>query len=461
MQNPSAVTVAPVSDLQDRPDIQDRKAPGRSILLWTIAALFLLNCLNYIDRLLFSVAQEMIKVDLGLSDFQLGLIGGPAFALLYTIFSFPIARLADQGRRVTIIAFSLTLWSAMTAFCGMAANFTQMLIGRAAVSIGEAGCTPASHSLISDAFPAERRTTMISIFAVAGPVGAIVAAVGGGALIAAYGWRASFIVCGVAGILLALLFRATVPEPGRSQLGDRPAFLPTIRYLLSRRSFAMVAVAGGVAGLGSYANQQYMVSFLMRAHGLPLATASLLMGIVIGGVGIFFTLIGGPLMDVGKRRYPRIRVWLPAAGLLWCGALYATAFQVPTVGLAVALMVFASMGQHFYMPAMYTHGQDVAPPHMRAMASAIIIAVSAVIGYGLGPPLVGLVSDTLAELARASAGLSRAQCEGVLGGPCAAASARGLRLSLSFGSCFFIVSAGLFALASRWTARDLSHHDRP
>ena len=135
MQNPSAVTVAPVSDLQDRPDIQDRKAPGRSVLLWTIAALFLLNCLNYIDRLLFSVAQEMIKVDLGLSDFQLGLIGGPAFALLYTIVSFPIARLADQGRRVTIIAFSLTLWSAMTAFCGMAANFTQMLIGRAAVSI--------------------------------------------------------------------------------------------------------------------------------------------------------------------------------------------------------------------------------------------------------------------------------------------------------------------------------------
>lgn len=456
MHNSSSVGVA------QRPAIHEGPAPvaSRLVLLWTIAALFLLNCLNYIDRLLFSVAQELIKTDLGLSDFQLGLIGGPAFAILYTLFSFPIARAADRGRRVGIIAVSLTLWSAMTAFCGIAANFVQMLIGRAAVSIGEAGCTPASHSLISDAFPAERRTTVIAIFAVAGPFGAIAAAVGGGALIATYGWRATFIICGIAGILLAVLFRATVPEPRRNQPSSSPSFLDTIRQLLVRRSFVLVALAGGIAGIGSYANQQYMVSFLMRAHGLSLATASLLMGLVIGGVGIVFTLLGGPLMDLGRRRYPRIKGWLPAVGLFWCGILYAVAFQVPAVGLAIGLMVLASMGQHFYMPAMYAHGQDVAPPRMRATASAIIIATSSVLGYGLGPPLVGLVSDILADVARVSTGLSAADCATFTTEACAAASARGLRLSLSFGSCFFILAAGLFALASRWMTADMNDHVR-
>ena len=430
--------------------------PKASLLSWTIVALFLLNCLNYIDRLLFSVAQEMIKVDLHLSDFQLGLIGGPAFAILYTLFSFPIARAADRGQRVGIIAVSLMLWSAMTAFCGIATNFLQMLVGRAAVSIGEAGCTPASHSLISDAFPARRRTTVIAIFGVAGPFGAIVAAVAGGALIAAYGWRTAFLVCGVFGIALALLFRATVPEPQRSQPPPtHPAsFLDTIRPLLVRRSFALGAAAGGLAGIGSYSNQQYMVSFLMRGHGLSLASASLLMGLVIGGVGIVFTLLGGPLMDVGRRRYPRIKGWLPSVGLLWCGSLYAVAFQLPTVAPALALMVLASMGQHFYMPAMYAHGQDVAPPPMRAMASAIIIATSSFLGYGLGPPLIGLVSDILGEAARVSAGLSLAECVKRSVEACEAASAQGLRMSLSFGSCFFILAAGLFALASRWMIID-------
>ncbi|WP_231736736.1 spinster family MFS transporter [Sphingobium sp. CCH11-B1] len=458
MHNPSIVDAGP----QPMPDDASLSADGRSLLSWTIVALFLLNCLNYIDRLLFSVAQEMIKVDLHLSDFQLGLIGGPAFAILYTVFSFPIARAADRGRRVGIIAISLTLWSAMTAFCGIAANFVQMLVGRAAVSIGEAGCTPASHSLISDAFPAQRRTTAIAIFAVAGPFGAIVAAVGGGALIAAYGWRTAFLICGMAGIVMALLFRATVPEPPRSQPRSHhsASFIDTLRQLLARRSFALVAVAGGVAGIGSYANQQYMVSFLMRGHGLSLANASALMGLVIGGVGIVFTLLGGPMMDLGARRYPRIKAWLPSFGLLWCGALYAAAFQIPTVGLAVALMVLGSMGQHFYMPAMYAHGQDVAPPHMRAMASAVIIATSSILGYGLGPPLIGLASDILGESARVSAGLSLAECAKRAVAACEAASAQGLRLSLSLGSCFFILAAVLFALASRWVVADVHEHDR-
>jgi MFS family permease len=430
---------------------------SRVALLWTLAALFLLNTMNYVDRLLFAVAQESIKTDLHLSDFQLGLIGGPAFAILYTLSTFPIARLADRGNRVTIISLSFAAWSAMTAFCGIAASFWQMLAGRAAVSIGEAGCTPAAHSLISDAFPPARRTSAMSIFVAAGPLGALVAALGGGWLIQALGWRPVFLICGAIGIVFALLFRTTVREPARRSDHRQARLMPTIRTLLAKRSFAMVALACSIAGVASYSNHQYMVSFFIRAHGMSVGQASTLLGLVIGGVGIVMTLVSGAVMDSGRRRFPNIRIWLPAAGLLWCGVANAIAFQIPLLWMAVPMFVIGSLGQHFYMPATYTIGQDVAPPAMRAMASAITIAISSLFGYGLGPPAVGWLSDTLTATAMGQAGLTAADCVTMATNPaCVAASAHGLRLSLSAGSCFYVLAGLLFALAGRWARQDMA-----
>lgn len=428
---------------------------SRPALLWTLLTLFLLNTMNYVDRLLFAVAQEAIKADLLLTDFQLGLLGGPAFALLYTLASFPIARLADRSNRVTIISLAFAAWSAMTAFCGIAANFMQMLIGRAAVSIGEAGCTPPAHSLISDAFPAERRTTAMAVFVAAGPVGALIAALGGGWLVQTHGWRTAFIVCGVAGVLLAVVIRATTREPARVHGRITEPLLPALRTLLAKRSFVAVALAGAVAGIGSFSNHQYMVSFLMRAHGLPLATASTLMGLVFGGVGILVTLSSGPIMDRWRQRFPHIRIWLPAAGMLWCGSLFAIGFQVPVMWIAITLFFTASLGQHFYMPAMFSLGQDLAPPHMRALASAIIISASSLLGYGLGPPAIGLLSDVFRGMAMAQYGISAAECSANSAALCQIASAQGLRWSLTVGSCFFILASLLFALAGRWVASDL------
>lgn len=425
----------------------------RRALAWTLLLLFLLNMMNYVDRLLFSVAQEAVKRDLSLTDFQLGLIGGPAFALLYTLFSFPIARLADRGRRVSIIAGALAIWSAMTAFCGLATNFAQMLIGRAGVSIGEAGCSPASHSLISDAFPVERRTAVMSVFVAAGPFGSLLAAIVGGWIVQTHGWRVAFLACGAAGILLAILFRCTVKEPTRSA-HVTPGFVETVRWLLARRSFVLLALACGVAGIASNSNGQYMVSFLIRSHGLPLATASAVMGLVLGGVGSVMTLMCGWMMDRGRLRFPNIRIWLPAFGMIWCGVLNVVAFQAPVAGAAIGLLVLASLGQHFYLPATFTIGQDLAPPRMRAMASAIIIATSSVLGYGLGPPLVGFASDLIAR--SAMGGVPGAQdCARVVSDACAAASADGLRLSLSMGSGFYLLAAALFFAAGRFLQRDL------
>ncbi len=424
-------------------------------LVWALAALFLLNAMNYIDRLLFGVTQELIKHELGLSDFQLGLLGGPAFALLYIIAAFPIARLAERGSRVTIIATAFAAWSAMSALCGMATSFVQMLAGRAGVSIGEAGCAPAAHSLISDYFPRGRRTTAMSVYGAAGPVGALLAAIGGGWLAQHYGWRSTFISCGLVGIIAAAVFRLTMREPLRSIDPLRPTFLATVRMLFAKRSFVMVAASGAIAGFASYSNNQYMVSFLMRAHGLSVSRAGFVLGLATGGVGIIIMLITGPLIDHGRSRFPRIRTWLPAVGLLWSGTIFAFAFMAPGTALAIALLFTASLGQHFYMPAMYTLAQDVAPPTMRATAAALMIGVISLVGYGIGPPAVGLLSDFLGRIAMVAHGTTVQACVAATSPVCAAASADGLRLSLSIGSCGFIVAGLLFALSGRTIERDV------
>lgn len=434
-------------------------APGErpqiAMLGYTLGALFVLNTMNYMDRLLFGVAQELIRKDLALSDFQLGLLGGPAFAFLYVLAAFPIARLAERGNRVTIISVAFAAWSAMTALCGLATNFVQMLVGRAGISIGEAGCAPPSHSLISDYFPPERRTTAMSVYGAAGPVGALIAAIGGGWIAQHYGWRAAFLLCGGFGVVAAILFRATLREPPRGHREAPVPMLRAMRVLLSKRSFLAVAGAGALAGFASYSNNQYMVSFLMRAHGLSVGTAATVLGFVIGGVGIFVTLVAGPIIDASRARHPGIRTWLPGAGMLWCGVFFAIAFAVRDTTAAIALLVAASLGQHFYMPAMYTIAQDVAPPTMRATAAALLIAIISVVGYGLGPPLVGLASDVLGRIAMAAHGTDAVSCARAATAACEMAKSDGLRLSLSIGSIGFVAAGLLFVLSGRWLAQDV------
>lgn len=463
-QKKAAATIDKASPLLNAADgarvaeqgqITNRTKLGFASLGYALFALFVLNTLNYVDRLLFGVSQEVIKKDLGLSDFQLGLLGGPAFAILYVIAAFPIARRAEHGNRVTIVTFAFAAWSAMTALCGVAGSFWTMLACRAGVSIGEAGCAPPSHSLISDYYPAERRTTAMSVYGAAGPVGALVAAIAGGWMVQHFGWRAAFLVCGGFGIAAAILFRLTMREPKRLHIRQTVSLWTALKILLAKRSFAMVAAAGGAAGFASYANHQYMVSFLMRAHGLTVGVAAMLQGLVIGLVGIAVILATGPIIDRGSARFPRIRTILPAAGMLWSGVFFAVAFHVQNTALTIVLLVAASLGQHSYMPAMYTVAQDVAPPAMRATAAALMIALISLVGYGLGPPLVGLASDALGKIAMATHGVDPAQCAKLTSAACDAARSEGLRLSLSLGSIGFILAAGMFWLSGRTIERDI------
>jgi MFS family permease len=439
----------------DQPGPSSAAGSARAVLVYTLGGMFLLNTMNYVDRQLFGVTQELIKHDLALSDFQLGLIGGPAFALLYILAAVPIARLSERGNRVTIVSVAFAAWSGMTALCGVATSFAHLLVARAGVSIGEAGCAPPSHSLLSDYFPPERRTTALSIYGVAGPLGALIAAIGGGWMAQRYGWRAAFLVCGALGLAGASLFRLTVLEPRRGRSEPVPTFASAIRVLFARRSFIAVAAAGACAGFAGYANSQYMVSFLMRVHGLPISTAGTFVGLILGGVGIIMTPCTGLLIEKGRGRFPRIRTWLPAAGLIWSGCIFAVAYNAGPTAIAVAMLIAGSMGQHFYTPAMLTLAQDVAPPRIRATSAALMISVVSLVGYGIGPPLIGLFSDVLSRLAMHSQGIDPLTCAHGALPLCDAAKAQGLRLSMSIGSLMFVVAGILFALSGRTIERDM------
>lgn len=430
---------------------------NRTMLAWTLAMLFVMNMMNSMDRVLFSILQEMIKTDLRLNDFQLGLLGGPAFALLYTFAAFPIARLADRHNRVNIISIVFFAWSLMTIVCGLASSFLHMLLARAGVSVGEAGSTPSSHSLMSDIFPPAWRMTAISVFAAAASVGALLAATGGAAFAQYFGWRETFYFCGAIGIPLAILLRTTLREPKREkgmQDRERVGFIATIHATLSKKSFVIVAIAGALASFAVNAINQYFVSFLIRSHHMSLTNAGAIMGIAVGCIGIFSTLLVGPLVDRSRRRFPGMRTWLPAAGLIWCGTLYATAFMTEDTHIAITLLFLAACGQTFWVPAIYTVAQDVSPPAMRSTSAALMIAIVSIVGYGFGPPLVGLASDTLSHMAMQQSQLDPLFCAVSVTEACAAAISNGLRLSLSVGAFAFILGGLVFLLSGRTIDRD-------
>lgn len=209
---------------------------------YVLGALLVVYTFNFIDRVVIGIIQEPIKEEFGLSDFQLGLLGGPAFAILYTLLGIPIARLAERTNRITVLSICVGLWSLMTAACGFAVNYATLFAARVGVSIGEAGCTPPANSVISDYFPAERRASALSIYALGIPIGSMLAAVGGGWIATEVGWREAFIWLGVPGVLLAVIVKLTVKEPPRAApKADTPSFMSAVSALTKKATFWHVA----------------------------------------------------------------------------------------------------------------------------------------------------------------------------------------------------------------------------
>jgi predicted MFS family arabinose efflux permease len=371
----------------------------RAYANYVLALLFVAYVFNFVDRQILGILLESIRRDLQLSDSVMGLLTGTAFAVFYATLGLPIARLADVWVRRTIVALGLALWSAMTVASGLAQSLAQLAAARIGVGVGEAALSPPAHSLISDYFPLERRATALGIYAVGIHVGTLFGFKGGGMLDDAFGWRAAFLIVGLPGLVLALLVWLTVKEPVRGRMDAAQAARPraptvgeVLRYLMQRRSFVYIATAMGFTAFAGYAFSVWAPTFLRRVHHWSSSQAGDL-GWPIGIGGALGSILAGLLADRLGRRDPRWWVWVPAlAGVAPLPFTLAFLFHgdpvaalwISTPGMAIAA---------FYQGPSFATVQNLSPPPMRAVASGLMLFITTMIGYALGPPAIGLLND--------------------------------------------------------------------
>jgi predicted MFS family arabinose efflux permease len=428
----------------------------KSYRAYVLGALLVVYTFNFIDRVVIGIIQEPIKVEFGLTDFQLGLLGGPAFAILYTLLGIPIARLAERTNRMTILAVCLGFWSAMTAACGFAVNYATLFAARVGVSIGEAGCTPPANSVISDYFPPERRATALSIYALGIPIGSMIAAVGGGWIATEVGWREAFVWLGVPGVLLAVLVKLTVREPPRTvSAAATPTFLAALGALAKKPTFWQVAFGSALASFVGYGVGQYLVSFMIRTHGFSLFEGATLVGVVLGLCAAIGTFASGFLADRISTRHPNALAWLPALGFVIATPMYLLAFVLPSIWLAMPALMIGAVAHYFYLGPMYAITQGVVAPRMRATAVAVLLFIVNLIGYGMGPPVIGALSDLLANSQLAPHGLTSDMCAARPGdAQCAAGIETGLRWAMMIGVLGYLWAAVHFLMSARSLRRD-------
>lgn len=421
-----------------------------------LAMLLLIYVFNVIDRILLAVLQEKIKLDLQLTDFQLGLLGGPAFVILYTLAGIPIARLAERANRVSIVALGAAVWSVATAVCGLAQNFVQLAAARVAVGIGEAACIPPSHSIISDYFPANKRATAFAIYGLGIPLGTIIAAVVGGMIAQNFDWRAAFFILGVPGLLAALALKFVVKEPPRKgQQEDVPPFFATIKFLAAKRSLVHVMIGGSLVAIFAFSVNHFMVSYLVRRYDLEIGQASGIFGLLVGVAAAFGIFLGGFLSDKLTPRFPKAVSWLPALGILISIPLYFTALMQDNLTIAAIFFFMAGLFHYTNVAPMFAIGQAVANPRMRATVSALLLTSVTLVGYGFGPPLTGAIADRVGDISFVSALIGTGTCPtGQSAAACAVADGRGLQFALICGLIFMLWASMHYYLAGRSLHRD-------
>jgi len=369
---------------------------GSRVAGYSLFMLTLVYAFNFVDRQILVILQESIKNDMGLSDAQLGLLSGFSFAVVYVIAGLPIAYWADRSNRRNIIAAALTVWSGMTALSGLAQNYSQLLLARIGVGIGEAGGSPPAHSMISDYYPPEKRGTALAIYSTGVHIGVVLGFIVGGFISQAYGWRVAFMAVGIPGVLFALVFFLTVKEPrrgrweSRTEAAYKPTMRETIQLLSSYRSFWYLAAATGLTAFAGYGNGNFAPSYLIRNHGFSVGEVGVVLAVFGGGGGLLGTFLGGFLADRLGVRDKRWYLWVPAiAGCL------AVPLGFPYLLLDNTTVVIASMFlvSITYLGPCLAISHSLVPPAMRALTSAILFLVLNMIGLGLGPLTVGVLSD--------------------------------------------------------------------
>jgi MFS family permease len=385
---------------------------------------------NFIDRTIIATIGPAIMADLKLSSTQMGLLGGLYFALLYTLLGIPIARLAERFNRVNIIAISLVVWSGFTALCGLASNYLMLAAFRFGVGIGEAGCSPPAHSLISDYYEPRKRASALSIYAFGIPLGTMFGAVAGGWLADNLGWRWAFIALGLPGIILAILFKMMVKEPprgwsdveARKEAGlppepvrPKPAFslgeelrelLSVTKTLFTKWPVVNMVLGVTIASFGSYGSGQFVPQYFVGAFGLSLATVGLITGLVGGFSSGIGTLLGGFIADRMAKLSPAWYALTPAFGLLIATPIYIAAYLAPSWQWTAAILLIPGIFHYTYLGPTFGVVQNSVDTRRRATATAILFFFLNLIALGGGPPFIGWVIDQLSQGAYAAPTMS-------------------------------------------------------
>lgn len=447
--------------------------PSTGYRVWVLFMLFVVYAFNFLDRQIISILAIPIQEELGLSDRQLGLLGGIAFAALYSTLGVPIAWLADRTQRTWIITISLTVWSGFTAICGFAQNFWQLFLARVGVGVGEAGGVAPSYSLIADYFPPDSRARALAIYSLGIPIGSAFgviagAQIAGGALGDSLDWRAAFIIVGIAGIVIAPIFKLTMKEPVRGGLDKKaepkkaepvttaeegvaaeaeaaggepvaaapaekkPGFGDVLAVLSKKPSFWLLVLGASCSSMMGYGVFFWVPSFFARSFGLGIIETGWHFGgvLLIGGtLGILLGGVLGDLMGKGSRKMFAI---VPAVAFFLTFPMYIAGTMAPNALIGAALFVIPTgLGLAWLGPTLSAF-QHLAPANMRSMASAIFLLVNNLLGIGVGVYVLGEISTLLTPTFGDEA----------------------LRYSIMIGASLYVIAGILFLLAAKTIERD-------
>lgn len=378
---------------------------------WYVLAVLTLGYIfNFIDRQVMTILLEPIKSEFGATDTQMGLLTGLAFALFYATLGVPMARLADRWSRRNVLVISMSVWSGMTALCATASSFGQLALYRIGVGVGEAGGTPPSQSLLADIFPPEQRSLAQGVLASGTNIAVLVGLFGGALLADAYGWRNVFWIFGLPGIALAVLIRFTVREPVRARetIADDSSLWVAIRRINALPAFPSIALGVGTTAVAGYGLGVWSPSFMIRVHGLSLVDAGLYLGLIGVFGGILGTLLSAVLVDRLAQRDPGWQLRLPMIGvlisiptqalfLLWPAEHY-WMLGDKVFPVALVFMFLSAIFASFWIAPSYAAVQNLVPPHWRTQAAALLLFILNLLGLGLGPLVVGWLSDVYGDL---------------------------------------------------------------
>jgi predicted MFS family arabinose efflux permease len=403
---------------------------GRVLALLLLAYIF-----NFLDRQIVSILKIPIKADLGLTDTQLGLLGGIAFASVYSTLAIPIARYADRRGRSRVIAISVAVWSLFTAVCGAAQNFWQLFAARMGVGVGESGGVAPSYALIADRFPPEKRARALAIFSLGIPIGSALGLFFGGWLAQALDWRVAFAIIGFAGLPVAWMILRFVPDPPPADAIDAPpqeSFGAVFALLARKPSFWLLSFGAASGSICGYGLGFWLPSYFNASLGLSLTSIGSYFGSIVLVGGIAGILFGGWLADRLGGASPGAYAAIPAVAFLITAPAYAAALYSPSMTIGWFLFVVPYALSLLWLGPVITAVQHLVPPSSRATASASFLLINNLIGIGFGTFIFGFMSDTM---------------KGAYGD-------ESLRYSILFGLGFYILGALLYFVAATRLKRD-------